>query len=295
MNKILYLTQTVINGRMLQNILTKEIVVEIKGMGYADDIEEYDLIIVDFESEVAICSAEVSRLRAKCGFKDIPILVAALEKQLSSARKMLSIGATDLIRKPYYKKQTMAVIDKALKPTGVKTKIDMKVVTPFIESGVDVIKTMTKAEVIRRELYLKRNYNLFGDVSGVMGITGDTEGVVAITFHQDLAFDMVSRMVGCAESDLAAEDVYDGIGEIINMISGNAKNALGDSKFSFNISLPTIIMGHGHQIAHQRNLPVVVIIFEADSKPFAMTLCIATGKDYDEKQNAEMEKQDVVT
>ncbi|MCP4704085.1 MAG: chemotaxis protein CheX, partial [candidate division Zixibacteria bacterium] len=74
------------------------------------------------------------------------------------------------------------------------------------------------------------------------------------------------------------EDLHDGIGEIINMISGAAKAVLNEKGNSISIAIPTVIIGFGHQIAHPRDVPVVVLIFEVNEQPFAIQLCISSKK-----------------
>jgi len=192
---------------------------------------------------------------------------------------MKSIGADGIILKPFNGETTLQQIELALNPVGVKTKIDMKIINPFIDATFDVIKKMINCEVKHKDMFLKKNYAMFGDISSVMGITGDSEGVIAVTFHQDLAFSLIAKMAGCDEDDLSVDDVNDGVGEIINMIAGSAKKIVTETNMSFDISLPTIIMGYGHQIAHQRNLPVIVIVFEIDNHPFALQICISSKKE----------------
>lgn len=276
MSKMLIVSDKVIREGALDH-LKGRLDVTTAPYGEVKEVGDCQIIVCDLNSDLAGCEAEVSRLRVLCGFREVSILVAAADELINEARLLNRAGANSVLRKPFDREQTLAQVQKALQPVGVRTQIDMSVVTPFIDSTVQVIKTMTGSDVKRTDLFLKKSYSMFGDVSGVMGLAGATEGVVVLTFHQDLAFTLVAKIVGCEASDLSFDDVNDGIGEIINMISGNAKAVINSSsQHGFAISLPTVILGHGHQIAHKRSQPVIAIVFECEGRPFAVQLCVSS-------------------
>ena len=276
MSKLLIVSDKTIQGRILEN-LSGRLNVTAASYGESRSVDDYQIIVCDLNDDLKACEEEVSRLRVLCGFRDVPILVAAEDALVGEARLLNRAGANSVIRKPFDKDTTLTLLEKSLQPVGIRTKIDMAVVTPFIDSTVQVIKTMTGSDVRRTDLFLKKSYSMFGDVSGVMGLAGATEGVVVLTFHQELAFLLVSKIVGCNPDDLSVEEVNDGIGEIINMISGNAKTVINSSSpHGFAISLPTVIHGHGHQIAHKRNQPVIAIVFECEGSSFAVQLCVSS-------------------
>jgi chemotaxis protein CheX len=55
------------------------------------------------------------------------------------------------------------------------------------------------------------------------------------------------------------EDVKDVIGEIVNIIAGNAKQQL-EHDFALTISLPTIICGHLHSVSWVGTRPRIICI-----------------------------------
>ena len=74
------------------------------------------------------------------------------------------------------------------------------------------------------------------------------------------------------------DEVVDAIGEIINIIAGNAKRGLEES-FRLVISLPTIVRGPGHTIMwpneQARIICIPFKIFETES--FCLSVAIDTG------------------
>ncbi len=277
MRKILFITDTFINGRTFGSILKGQYAIDTVKYGETKEVGDYCAIICDVENDGEACLYEIGRVKKLTAFRDIPMLVCITKQNKVIARDAGEIGAAGSILKPFDPKTLAESLARATSPVGTKSDVNMKIVMPFVDGTVQVIETMTKEKTSRTSMFLKTNYSMFGDASGVMGITGETEGVVVVTFHRDLAFHLVAKMVGCGEDDLSVEDVNDGIGEIINMIAGSAKKTLSGTDFAFDISLPTVIMGHGHQIAHQRNVPVIVIVFDCNGKPFAIQLCVTSS------------------
>lgn len=296
MHSVLYITNSIINGRALQNIVKPNMEVKILSQTETVDIKAHDLIIYDWDTNIRRSLADIASLRAMCGYKDIPIILSTNESEANEAKRALTFGANDLIFKPFNAERIINTINGALQPVGVQTRINMEVVNPFLEATVEVIKTMTGTEAIRNDLFLKKNYSLFGDISGVMGISGDTEGVVVLTFPEKLGYYLVAKMVGCPEADLVLEDLKDGVGEFVNMISGLAKTALSKTDYRFSYSVPTVIVGHGHQITHTKNVPVVVLVFDIMEQSFAVQLCVSsTSKSLLRKNQSEKESEKVLT
>ena len=158
--------------------------------------------------------------------------------------------------------------------------IDVKYINPFVAATFDVMNTMANKKIVRKEVSLKKNLKLVGDISGVIGVTGGTmEGTVAITFPEKLARDIVAAMAGMSPNDLTTADLHDGVGEIVNMIAGNAKTSLSSQEgLRLSLSLPTIVCGQGHEIGLQQGTPYFVILFETEGINFGIEVAITFGK-----------------
>jgi chemotaxis protein CheX len=66
------------------------------------------------------------------------------------------------------------------------------------------------------------------------------------------------------------EDVLDTIGELVNIIAGNAKKGL--EQYRLVISLPTIVSGEGHQVAWPAAIPIVGIPFALSAGKFMLAV-----------------------
>ncbi|MDR0402834.1 MAG: chemotaxis protein CheX [Treponema sp.] len=121
----------------------------------------------------------------------------------------------------------------------------------YIQPFVDVTKNVFK-EFIGADLEVGRPYFSQAevvnewDISAVIGLTGEASGAVVVSMKAGLAEKLTDTLTGKTH-DSIDDEVTDAVGEIVNIIAGNAKKGLEEA-FRLIISLPTIVQGTGHQI-----------------------------------------------
>jgi chemotaxis protein CheX len=149
---------------------------------------------------------------------------------------------------------------------STKPTLDARLVNPIVSATIEVLSTMANTQVKLKEVQPQKDYVPSGDISAVIGIMGDEgEGMVSLSFDMPLAILIVARLLGITPEDLSADDRCDGIGELVNMVSGNAKTALSQSGgVPYKLSLPTIVLGHKHEIISRPKAPYLVIVFETE-------------------------------
>jgi chemotaxis protein CheX len=154
-----------------------------------------------------------------------------------------------------------------------KSALDARLVNPIVSATVDVLETMAFTKASLKEVKPQKGYSPSGDISAIIGITGeDGDGTVTLSFNTPLANVLVSRLLGSDSPDsVTADDRCDGIGELINMISGNAKTSLAKGNGNpYRLSLPTIIMGVGHEVANRNAGPYLAMVFETEGDTFTL-------------------------
>lgn len=151
--------------------------------------------------------------------------------------------------------------------------MDVRMINPFLIATIDVLKTMARVEARPGKVYLKETSNAHGDVSGIIGITGDAIGSLAISFSEPCICHLMSAMLGepCMEAN---QDVFDGVGEITNMISGVARTQMEKDGLEVYAAIPAVIYGKDHMINHILKSPSIVIPFVTDHGPFVVDVCI---------------------
>ena len=153
--------------------------------------------------------------------------------------------------------------------------MDVAYVNPFITSTVETFKTMLNLEVKPGQVQLRSDTKFSYDVSGIIGLSGDAQGSICMSFPKLLALKFVSKLLG-TEIKIIGPEIADGIGEIANIIAGNAKQHL--SQYNLSISLPKVVVGPGHYVASQQGVPTIVVPFISSMGNFAMEVSLKTPK-----------------
>jgi len=110
------------------------------------------------------------------------------------------------------------------------------------------------------------------EISGILGLTGDYQGLVGFRLPRLLADKMLEKSgIKTKSEEERQETVYGMIGELTNIISGNAASAI--DHVSIDISPPVVIFGENHHIAWPKTIPVVAIPFTSANGPFEVDVC----------------------
>jgi chemotaxis protein CheX len=151
--------------------------------------------------------------------------------------------------------------------------MDVSYVNPFISATVNVFKTMLSTEIMPGKPRIKSLPYPTYDISGIIGLSGNAQGSIAISFPKILALKVVSKMLD-SEIKVVGPELTDGIGELANIIAGNAKQGL--TQYQLSISLPNVIIGKDHAIASQSGIPTIVVPFVSPLGEFAMEISLRT-------------------
>ena len=96
------------------------------------------------------------------------------------------------------------------------------------------------------------------EVSAIVSITGPCRGRVILSFPEEAACSIVSRMMGQPHPAVDAE-VMDGVEELANIIAGNGCRHLEEQGFrQVATSVPQIMIGQRRRSARRPDLPGAV-------------------------------------
>jgi len=150
--------------------------------------------------------------------------------------------------------------------------IKAEIVNPFLQATISVLKTMASVEPNPGKPYIKKGNSAKGDVSGIVGFTGDTEGSLCITFSKKCILFIVSKIYGEEKTEIDTE-VKDAVGELTNMISGDSRRRLEEIGYHFLGAIPSVISGESHEIKHVTKGPVLSIPFTTQAGDFVVEVC----------------------
>jgi len=144
-------------------------------------------------------------------------------------------------------------------------------INPFLVASVRLFKDYLGLKAEAGKPYLVADPQELDDVSGIIGLAGDTRGAVVLSFSRETAMSMISKMARQEYRGLTNE-VLDGVGELVNIIAGNAKQDL--LEFRIEISLPGVITGNSYRIRWPEGIPVVAIPFTTELGPFTVNVSL---------------------
>ncbi|GAB5401939.1 MAG: hypothetical protein Aurels2KO_01700 [Aureliella sp.] len=107
------------------------------------------------------------------------------------------------------------------------------------------------------------------DLSGIIGISGALKATVVINLSAELAFAVADAFTGERPTEID-EGLIDMVGELANMIGGNAKERLSNPDLS--LGLPTVVTGTGHCIAFATDMKLCTMSFETEHGPLQIEL-----------------------
>ncbi|MBN2212495.1 MAG: chemotaxis protein CheX [Sedimentisphaerales bacterium] len=134
-------------------------------------------------------------------------------------------------------------------------QFDASLVVAFVRSIKNVLSTMVSIEATVGKPYIKEGEKPGHDVSSIVGFSGEVKGNVVVSFGMDTALKVVETFCGMP-LDATSDDFADAVGELCNMIAGNAKKDFG---LNAGIGIPSVVIGSNHTIARLRDVPCIVI------------------------------------
>ena len=120
---------------------------------------------------------------------------------------------------------------------------------------------------------------MVGVVTGVIGITGETNGTISVTFKEVSILKIVSNMFNEEMKELNHE-VAEAVGELTNIISGHARKELAENGKIFEGAIPSVITGKNHEITHITEGPKIAVPFTTDEGDFVVEVCMEKRSGY---------------
>ncbi len=143
--------------------------------------------------------------------------------------------------------------------------MDVRFINPFVGAINAVFHTMVHVDVKIGKPHLVTELGTRSDVSGVIGLSGEASGCVVLSFPVNVARQVTSSFAGVS-MDENHPDFADAVGELANMVAGNAKKDFEGTDIS--ISLPSVIIGPGHLVSKSQACPRLVIPVESSLGSF---------------------------
>lgn len=140
-------------------------------------------------------------------------------------------------------------------------------INPFLKAVANTFTTMLSLEVQRGELGLGDPSARLYPISGLIGLSGKAQGMVVINLSEKLALQAASVML-MEKYEEVNDDVLDAVGELANMIAGQAKVEL--QEYELSVGLPNVVTGEGHSVRFPSSTPPLVVPFDTEQGPLRL-------------------------
>jgi chemotaxis protein CheX len=254
-------------------------------------VKQTDYLLVklngDCLSEDGLTVAEVFRMEmdssglklaviqcSDCGRMDKAFMrdLVTIHQHLKSKNgKMRLVGANDQLLQMFEKNGVDQVLVNRLSLRGALADLglakakefDVNFINPFLNATVKVFKVQCFMELKPQKPRVKTPEEppLFGDVSGIISVNSETfVGNLAISMSESTFVAVVKNMLGETVSGVTERHV-DLVGELANMILGQAKLELATLGYKIDMALPSCVWGKDHRIKHFGSGRCVVLPF----------------------------------
>ena len=148
--------------------------------------------------------------------------------------------------------------------------MDVNYINPFLQAIQNIFETMIDVQFAVGKPTLKKDNIPSYEVSGIIGISGEVVGCVVVSFPESVALQLASVLL---EDNLTEvnSDCTDAIGEIANMVAGDAKKRF--PKGDTTISVPSIVLGP-HRVAFPKGIPIISIPCSTKTGKFTIEVAL---------------------
>ncbi len=153
--------------------------------------------------------------------------------------------------------------------------MDVRYINPFVEAVQHLFATMLETEIFISKPFVQTDNTQAADVTAVIGLSGDVVGGVALCFPMKSAVNAAGKFAG-VEMSRDHEDFADALGELANIIAGQAKAKLDG--LSCTVSLPTVMIGKNNILSKSRFTPRLVLPCDSALGRFSVEVSMVVKK-----------------
>ena len=148
------------------------------------------------------------------------------------------------------------------------------ILEPFIAATRAALGEMAGAEPVVRALYHKPMTHAMGDIAAVIRLgSAAGEGSLVLGFPQPTATALARRILVDAAKSVEEDLVRDCVGEIANVVAGQAKALLAERPVRFEFRLPQTVV-NAAEFQPPEGLDCLVVVFGCDQGEFALQLFV---------------------
>jgi len=212
------------------------------------DNQKFDAVVIDTAADRLEDSGFVRHLRAHKHTSGAGVVALVPDGQIATVPTGLH-ESSHVLKKPCSVEALVRALAKALiqteqaesKPAGAgKFAVDVRVLNALIKATFFVVGQFGLSSLKPQKPEIKTGGTPWrGDIAAMIDLNSKVfQGALVISFDKSLYFKLLSNMLGEEHSEINAEN-RDAIGEVANMVLGNAKSDITD--YGIALTLPRIL------------------------------------------------------
>ncbi|MEJ6949829.1 chemotaxis protein CheX [Natronospora cellulosivora (SeqCode)] len=155
--------------------------------------------------------------------------------------------------------------------------MNVEYINPVYQATYQVFERMFQIDVVQGKLKVEEDIIPTKEINAIIGVSGELNGTILFSFSTKMVLEMVEEMAGMEikEVDKFAASA---IGELANIISGNAMSVYAEEGYECDIIPPQINMGKTRTYSTATD-KALVIPLTTDYGEFELYLSIAKKTD----------------
>jgi chemotaxis protein CheX len=153
----------------------------------------------------------------------------------------------------------------------VSAEVRDQLVEPLITATRAALGEMANTEVVVRVMCQNPGPQALGDISAVLRLTFASEGTLVLSFPERTATAFARRILTGVSAEVDEQLVRDCVGEIGNVVAGQAKALLAGTPYHFTFSLPRVVAGVD-EFRPAPGLDCLMVAFNSEQGEFALRL-----------------------
>lgn len=157
------------------------------------------------------------------------------------------------------------------------SEISQEIRETFIEAFIQGVHTtlmeMAQIETAIQGIHRTAEHRAASDVSAILVLKSDLGEVLVLSFPQATATALAQRILAEVTPQPDDEVIRDCMGELANVVAGQAKAMLVGTRYHFHFSTPqVVVVGAGQELPQTQGRDGLVIVFGSEVGEFALQL-----------------------
>jgi chemotaxis protein CheX len=156
----------------------------------------------------------------------------------------------------------------------IRDEIRSQLLEPFITAMRTALAEMAGAAAVARAATRTQRPPAWGDLSIVVRLTSATDGFLVLSFPQRTAAALTEQVLTGEVKEIDGDLIGDCVGEIANVVAGQAKTLLGGTPYHFSFSVSQVVNGCAPELEPHAGRDWLVVVFGTDVGEIAMQLLL---------------------